>query len=103
VGATGRVQRLLVAGQAAFVAGLGVGVGTLVGLVSGVASVFSRFYRDQVSGRGPVRGMSSDLVPFAVDVPWLMLAGVLVGLPLLAALLAGLCVRTRVVLTRRLT
>ncbi|MGJ6962219.1 FtsX-like permease family protein [Streptosporangium sp. G11] len=103
VGATGRVQRLLVAGQAAFVAGLGVGAGTLIGLVSGVASAFSRFYRDQMFGGGSVRGMSSGLVHFSVDVPWLMLAGVLVGLPLLAALLAGSCVRTRVVLTRRLT
>ncbi|WP_440084578.1 FtsX-like permease family protein [Streptosporangium sp. LJ11] len=103
VGAAGRVQRLLVAGQAAFVSGLGVGAGTFVGLVAGVASVFSGFYRTRASGIGTVNDMPSDLVTLVVDVPWLVVAGVLVGLPLLTALLAGLCVRTRVVLTRRLT
>ncbi|WP_440101606.1 FtsX-like permease family protein [Streptosporangium sp. H16] len=103
VGAAGRVQRLLVAGQAAFVSGLGVGAGTFVGLVAGVASVFSGFHRARASGIGTVNDVSSDLVTLVIDVPWLLVAGVLVGLPLLTALLAGLCVRTRVVLTRRLT
>ncbi|MFF5247986.1 FtsX-like permease family protein [Streptosporangium sp. NPDC000095] len=103
VGAAGRVQRLLVAGQAAFVSGLGVGVGMFVGLVSGAASVFGGFYRKWASGITVMDDMPPGLVTFAVDVPWLLLGGVLVGLPLLTALLAGLCVRTRVVLTRRLT
>ncbi|MFF3439894.1 FtsX-like permease family protein [Streptosporangium sp. NPDC002721] len=103
VGAAGRVQRLLVAGQAAFVSGLGVGAGMFVGLVAGVASVLGRFYRQWAPGSTAMDRVPPDLVTFAVDAPWLLLGGVLVGLPLLTALLAGSCVRTRVVLTRRLT
>ncbi|WP_436760101.1 hypothetical protein [Streptosporangium sp. V21-05] len=98
VGATGRVQRLLVAGQAAFVSGLGVAGGVAVGLAFGVAGVLS-----MASARRPFAGgMPEDLAgaaSFVVDVPWLLLGGVLLGLPPLA----GLCVRTGVVLTRRPT
>ncbi|MEU8382573.1 FtsX-like permease family protein [Streptosporangium sp. NPDC048865] len=101
VGATGRAQRLLVAGQAAFVSGLGVAGGVAVGVAFGVVGVLSTAtYRGMIAViPGHPLGTGSP----AVDVPWLLLGGVLAGLPLLTALLAGLCVRTRVVLTRRLT
>ncbi|WP_326825203.1 FtsX-like permease family protein [Streptosporangium sp. NBC_01756] len=102
VGATGLVQRLLVAGQAAFVSGLGVAGGMLIGLVFGVVGYLSKFSGGWVEGEwvnsGPVGLFASE-----VDVPWLALASVLVGLPLLAALMAALCVRTKVLLTRRHT
>lgn len=51
----------------------------------------------------PVNGLSIGSASLVIDVPWLVFGSVLVGLPLPAALLAGLCVRARVVLTRRLT
>ncbi|MEV6861035.1 FtsX-like permease family protein [Streptosporangium subroseum] len=102
VGATALVQRLLVAGQAAFVSGLGVAGGMLIGLVFGVVGVLGKFSDGRIEGvwvnSEPVGSFASE-----VDVPWLALASVLVGLPLLAALLAALCVRTKTVLTRRLT
>ncbi|GAA2849164.1 hypothetical protein GCM10010517_06470 [Streptosporangium fragile] len=101
VGATGRVQRLLVAGQAAFIAGLGVSAGTLAGLVVGLVAAVGERLRGQDLVR-PANDLVAAPAPLVVDVPWLALAGVLAGLPLLAALLAGVCVRTGVVLTRRL-
>ncbi|MGN9839028.1 hypothetical protein ACTMTI_12995 [Nonomuraea sp. H19] len=36
-----------------------------------------------------------------IDIPWLFLAGVVIGLPLLAALVAGTFTRTRLTLARR--
>jgi putative ABC transport system permease protein len=91
VGGPPRTRRLVVAAQAGYIAGLGALVGLVAGAVSGIALVF------------PLTRVGDGLAPgpTTIDVPWLFLAGVVVGLPLLAALVAGLFTRTRLVLARR--
>ncbi|MEV4361203.1 FtsX-like permease family protein [Nonomuraea sp. NPDC049625] len=95
VGGTARVRRLVVAAQAAYISGLGALVGLAAGTVSGIALTWPLTRR--------VYGIMDLFNPGAttIAVPWLFLAGVVVGLPLLAALTAGLFTRTRLVLARR--
>ncbi|MEV4578114.1 FtsX-like permease family protein [Nonomuraea jabiensis] len=94
VGGAARVRRLVVAAQAAYISGLGALVGLVAGLPSGIALTWPLTRPDDNVGL---------LNPGAttIAVPWLFLAGVVVGLPLLAALAAGLFTRTRLVLARR--
>ncbi|MET7333951.1 FtsX-like permease family protein [Nonomuraea sp. NPDC005650] len=95
VGGTARVRRLVVAAQAAYISGLGALVGLVAGTVSGLALTWPLTRRNH--------GNLELLNPGAttISVPWLFLAGVVVGLPLLAALAAGLFTRTRLVPARR--
>ncbi|MGW2158298.1 FtsX-like permease family protein [Nonomuraea sp. NPDC001699] len=95
VGAAPRVRRLVVAAQAAYIAGLGAVVGLLAGSVAGVAVTWplTRY------GGGGSRSFLDG--PAVIDVPWLFLAALVLGLPLVAALVAGLFTRTRLVLARR--
>ncbi|MER6506931.1 FtsX-like permease family protein [Nonomuraea sp. NPDC001636] len=95
VGAAPRVRRLVVAAQAAYIAGLGAAVGLVAGAVAGVALTWP------MTGTGS-GGMNALLEgPGTIDVPWSFLAVVVLGLPLVAALVAGLFTRTRLVLARR--
>ncbi|NUR83639.1 MAG: ABC transporter permease, partial [Nonomuraea sp.] len=95
IGAAPRVRRLVVAAQAACIAGLGAAVGLVAGLVTGIALTWP-LTRDGVRTEG---GLLEG--PGAVDVPWSFLAVVVVGLPLVAALVAGAFTRTRPVWRRR--
>ncbi|MEU6784464.1 FtsX-like permease family protein [Nonomuraea angiospora] len=95
VGGTARVRRLVVAAQAAYISGLGVLVGLVAGTVSGLTLTWPLTRR----GQGTMELFNPGATTIAV--PWLFLAGVVVGLPLLAALTAGLFTRTRLVPARR--
>ncbi|WP_336205991.1 FtsX-like permease family protein [Nonomuraea sp. LPB2021202275-12-8] len=87
VGAPPRVRRLIVAAQAGYVAGLGTSVGAVAGAVMGVAASvpLTRFagFPDGTSALA------------TVAVPWLFTAAIVLGLPVLAALVAGVVTRTR--------
>ncbi|MEU4225320.1 FtsX-like permease family protein [Nonomuraea sp. NPDC026600] len=98
VGAPSRSRRLVIAGQAGYIAGLGALVGVVAGAVAGVALSWPMSFVPQRGGAFPF-----DPGPTTIAVPWLFLAALLLGLPLLAALVAGLSARTRLVLARRLT
>ncbi|WP_433415735.1 FtsX-like permease family protein [Microtetraspora malaysiensis] len=102
LGARPRTRRAVVAGQAAFIAGLGVPVGLLAGL--GLAAV------ESAKVAVMFQGMPSEMAPngyrfpdpgLVLAVPWAQFVAVAVGLPLLAALVAGLFARTRVKVSRR--
>ncbi|WP_066942826.1 ABC transporter permease [Microtetraspora fusca] len=102
LGARPRTRRAVVAGQAAFIAGLGVPVGLLAGL--GLAAVESAGLAINVSRMPPDVAPNGYRFPdpgFVLAVPWPQFVAVAVGLPLLAALVAGLFARTRVRLSRR--
>ncbi|WP_188191618.1 FtsX-like permease family protein [Nonomuraea sp. SYSU D8015] len=97
VGGAPRVRRLVVAAQAAYISGLGALVGLPAGAVSGIVATWP-LTREGFRQQGdPVAAFG----PTTIDVPWLFLAGVVIGLPLLAALVAGAFTRTRLVLARR--
>lgn len=89
IGAPPMTRRLVLATQAGFIAGLGAVVGVMAGAVTGVAMTWPA---SDVPQSGPA----------VVSVPWLFAIAVVVGLPLLAALVGGL-LPIRVTLTRRLT
>ncbi|NEK59634.1 hypothetical protein GCU56_17390 [Geodermatophilus sabuli] len=73
--------------SAAVVAGVGAGLGLLVGLVPGIAVAHPL-----------TRGTGAPVV----DIPWLVLGTVAVGVPLLAVVLTGLFVRSRLPMVPRL-
>lgn len=102
IGAPPRARRLVVAGQAGFIAGLGALVGVIAGGVLGVALAWMYTGR---TGPGPVirpdRGSFSIPGEAVVSIPWGFAAALLLALPLLAALLAGSLTRTRLALARR--
>ncbi|GAT67550.1 ABC transporter permease [Planomonospora sphaerica] len=107
VGAPPGTRRLVVAGQAGFVAGLGVLVGTLAGVVTGIGAAWPmtasmRGYDVFLAGN-PGGGLPPlpEGAP-TVELPWLFLAAVVAGLPVLAAAVAALFARTKVTLTRRI-
>ncbi|MFB9468869.1 FtsX-like permease family protein [Nonomuraea salmonea] len=87
IGAPPRTLRMVVAWQALYIAGLGALIGLAAGGVTGVA--LSRPMTSQGSGD-----------PATLALPWPFLAAVVVGLPLLATLVA-LLTRTRLSLAPR--
>ncbi|RVX44270.1 putative ABC transport system permease protein [Nonomuraea polychroma] len=97
VGGAPVVRRLVVAAQAAYISGLGALTGLAGGLVSGVALTWPM---TRTGYREPGAAFF-DPGPTTIDIPWWFLAGIVVGLPLLAALVAGAFTRTRLVLARR--
>lgn len=97
VGAPPRIRRLVVAGQAGYIAGLGALVGVAAGIVGGIALSWP------MSHHGPLYGTEwFDPGPTTISIPWLFLVAFAVGLPLLAGLVAWAFARTRLELTRRL-
>ncbi|MEU9837517.1 FtsX-like permease family protein, partial [Streptosporangium sp. NPDC048047] len=105
VGAKPGTRRLVVAGQAAFITALGAPVGVLQGVAVGVAALWPVLAPGRTLSMPPHQEW---LPPFpteppVVAVPWTFLTVLVVGLPLLAALVAGAFTRTRVILTRRIT
>ncbi|MEV0424305.1 FtsX-like permease family protein [Streptosporangium canum] len=101
VGARPGTRRLVAAGQAVFVAGLGVPLGLLAGLVPGLAMAGQRaLERDAVQGVG-LNGVLYGKVGLVLSVPWPALLAVGIGLPLAAALIAMTFAGTRVTPVRR--
>lgn len=97
VGATRRTVRGIAASQALMVALCGCLLGLLVGLVPGIAITWPL----TAQGWDPVTGQQLTQAPIIV-IPWLHLLAVCVGVPLIAAGLAGLAVRRHPQMTRRL-
>ncbi|TMS00735.1 FtsX-like permease family protein [Nonomuraea basaltis] len=97
VGGPPRVRRLVVAAQAAYISGLGALVGVVGGAVSGIALTWPL---TRMNDREPGEAFY-DPGPTTISIPWLFMAGVAIGLPLLAALVAGAFTRTRLALARR--
>jgi putative ABC transport system permease protein len=96
VGATKGTRRRLAAAQAATVAFIGVLVGIAVGLAPGIAVTYplTGFSYDQETGR--------ELTPDPITIiPWLPLSLLLVGVPLVAALLSAAAIRRAPTMTRR--
>lgn len=91
VGAAPRERRLVAASYALVVGGIGSVLGALVGVVPGVAATWP------MTGQGATWDQSHFLA-----IPWLLILGVVVGLPLLTALVVGLCARSRLPLVARI-
>ena len=93
LGGTVGLRRRLVAVQSLLVAGLGTLLGFAAGLLPGVT--FALIFTTETYSLVPADGF--------VVMPWLPLAAVVLGVPLLAAAVSALAVRRTPQLTRRLT
>ncbi|MFN8074734.1 MAG: ABC transporter permease [Kineosporiaceae bacterium] len=102
VGASPRTRRLLAAGQSLVVAGLGSLLGLVAGLITGWAIC------RQMAGSRPgvawyeVRSPGSGGREWTLDVPWLWILAVVVGLPVVVSLIVAAVTRSRLRLTRRI-
>lgn len=97
IGARPRTRRVMAAAQAAVIALLGAVTGIAVGFVPGL-TVARPLTSVSPTGTDGDWGAGQPVI----DVPWLLLLGIGVAVPLLAAAAAGLTVRSRLPMTRRL-
>ncbi|MER5426397.1 FtsX-like permease family protein [Streptosporangium roseum] len=105
IGAPAGVRRLFVAGQAGFITASGAVLGVLSGAVPGLVSAWPAGTSSggAITSNPSPLGYVSDVLSdnTVLDVPWSLLAILVIGLPVLAALVAGAFTRTRVTPTRR--
>jgi putative ABC transport system permease protein len=92
VGAAPRTRRSMAMGSAAVVGGGGAVLGLLAGLGPGIAVAYPLTSTDFGNGARPL-----------IDIPWLLLGGVAVLVPLLAVAVTGLAVRSRLPMVARAT
>ncbi len=97
IGATPRTRRALAAGQAVVIALLGVLTGIFVGIVPGVAAAVPLTIGANLPGDSLERSSGP-----IIDIPWGWLSVFALGVPVLAAMVAGSTVRSKMVMTRRL-
>lgn len=97
VGAAPRTRRGIAASYALVVGFVGALLGAIVGFIPGVAITWPLTYipADQLGSSGAASG------PY-LDVPWLLVLGLVVALPLLTAAVVGLAARSRLPLVTRL-
>ncbi len=104
VGAAPRSRRGVAASYALVVGFVGAILGALVGFIPGVAITYPLTASSAdfctSSGSGMVSCEASG--PF-LDIPWLLIVGLVIALPLLTALIVGLTARSRLPLAARLT
>ena len=104
VGAAPRSRRGVAASYALVVGSVGAVLGALVGFIPGVAITFPLTSTSEnfcsSSGNGPMTFGATG--PF-LDIPWLLIVGLVIALPLLTALIVGLTARSRLPLAARLT
>ncbi|MGK5555636.1 FtsX-like permease family protein [Actinomadura kijaniata] len=97
IGARPRTRRLLMMGQAGFIAVLGCWLGVAAGIVPGIAVAWPL--------TNPANSAPADGVPAhgtIVEIPWELLGTVGVLVPLVATLAAGLFTRSRLPVVRRM-
>jgi putative ABC transport system permease protein len=105
VGAAPRTRRGVAAAYAMVVGLVGALLGVLVGFIPGVAVSYPLTVMTGgscfIDASGSCTATEVQSGPY-LDVPWLMIIGVVVVLPLLTALIVGLAVRSRLPLVARL-
>ncbi|KQQ39476.1 FtsX-like permease family protein [Nocardioides sp. Leaf307] len=94
VGASPRTRRAIAAAYALVVGLVGAVLGALVGAIPGVAITYPL--------TGPGSSGTTGGPATYLDVPWLLVTGVVLGLPLLTAAVVGLTARSRLPLVARL-
>lgn len=101
VGAAPRSRRGVAAAYALVIGFVGALMGAVVGFIPGLAITRPLTYQPaNYFGSDGAAGVASG--PF-LDIPWLMILGLVVALPLLTALIVGLTARSRLPLAARLT
>jgi putative ABC transport system permease protein len=102
VGAPPRVRRTLSGLQCAVIAGMGVVLGTISGVIPGVGLLLAQHRADLADYErwgDPFGDLSAPQL--IIEVPWMTAGQLLIVVPLLAGVLAALLTRSRIGLTRR--
>lgn len=105
VGATRGTRRAMAAAQSLAICGIGAVLGVAVGMVPGIAIAYP-LTASYGGSCDDFTGVCTDSAPptkVVIDIPWLWLAVVVVGIPLIAAGLSALAVRRSPDITRRAT
>lgn len=89
VGASPRRRRSIAASYALVIGFVGAALGALVGFIPGIAVSY------------PLTRGYTEVRAHYLDIPWLMILGLVVALPLLTAAIVGLCARSRLPLVTR--
>ncbi|CCG05618.1 FtsX-like permease family protein [Blastococcus saxobsidens] len=90
IGAAPHTRRFIAMGSAAVTGVGGALLGLLVGFAPGVAVAYPLTSTDYGAGARPL-----------IDVPWLLLVGIAVAVPILAVVVTGLTVRSRLPMVSR--
>jgi putative ABC transport system permease protein len=105
IGAAARTRRGVAAAYAVVVGGVGAVLGAAVGFIPGIAVTFPLTSQSGddciIVGSGSCQATGVSVGPF-LDVPWLMILGLVVVLPLVTALIVGVFARSRLPLVARL-
>lgn len=99
VGAAPRTRRGVAAAYAVVVGAVGALIGAVIGFIPGIAITYP--LTSQPAGFAFGDGSGAAVGPF-LDIPWLLIATLVLGLPLLTALVVGLTARSRLPLVARL-
>ena len=101
VGAAPRTRQLVAASYAAGIGLLGAVLGAVVGFVPGIAVTFPLTSRSWTEP-GATTADGNPIPGHVLDVPWLLVAGLVVALPLVTAVVVGLVSRSRLPMVSRL-
>jgi putative ABC transport system permease protein len=101
VGAAPRTRRFVAAGYAGFIGLVGAVLGAAVGFVPGIAVTFPLTSPYWSAGTTDSTGVP--LPDHFLEIPWLLVGGLVVALPLFAALVVGLTSRSRLPMVSRLS
>ena len=105
VGASPRTRRGVAAAYAVVVGAVGALIGAVIGFIPGIAITYPLTYDPGntvvAEGSGFATSTGVAVGPF-LDIPWLLIATLVVGLPLLTALVVGVAARSRLPLVARL-
>jgi len=96
VGASPRTRRAVAASYALVIALVGAVLGVGVGLIPGIAVTYP------LTGAEWVQDMDPSLPDHFLAVPWLLIGSLVVGLPVITAILVGLFTRSRLPMVARI-
>jgi putative ABC transport system permease protein len=101
VGAAPATRRTVAASYAATIGLVGAALGALVGFIPGIAVTYP--LTSASWAKGSLDAAGAPIADHFIDVPWLMIAGLVVALPLLTAGIVGLATRARLPMVSRLS
>jgi putative ABC transport system permease protein len=101
VGAAPHARRAVAASYAATIGFVGAALGAAVGFVPGIAVTYPLTSASWAAGS--VDSSGAPLGDHFLDIPWLLIGGLVVGLPLITALVVGLTSRSRLPMVSRMS
>jgi putative ABC transport system permease protein len=101
VGAAPATRRTVAASYAATIGIVGATLGALVGFIPGIAVTYP--LTSASWAKGSIDTAGAPIADHFIDVPWLMIVGLVVALPLLTAAIVGLATRARLPMVSRLS